>query len=82
MLIDSEWLPPIPDFVTLYTGQLENSSLLSYAELSNVDTSHDTQSKLNALMSMLTSSKTNKQTKNTTGTLIKYRGEDRSFPKA
>lgn len=63
MLIDSKWLSPIPDFVTLYTGHLENSSLLSYADLSDVDRSHDTQSKLNALMSMLTSSKqTNKQT--------------------
>lgn len=62
MLIDSKWLSPIPNFVTLYTGHLEKSSLLSYADLSNVGTSHDTQSILNALMSMLTSSKqTNKQ---------------------
>lgn len=85
MLIDSKWLSPIPNFVTLYTGHLEKSSLLSYADLSNVETSHDTQSMLNALMSMLTSSKqANKQAsmqKTPLGLLSSTEGKTEVFQK-
>lgn len=50
-------LSPIPGFITVGTGHLENSILLSSVDLSNVDISHYTESKSKVLMSTLTSLK-------------------------
>lgn len=68
-------LSPIPGFITVGTGHLENSILLSSVDLSNVDISHYTESKSKALMSTLTSFKKIE-------ILTKFKVEERSFSKS